>query len=185
MVMNPAPSPSKSRERFKLALIPVLSLVLWLVLRNNSEESQVAELVTPSTKTAAPAGRVSAGTSRARRSRAFSMTLEQALRHNPFATPGALAAAPQSFAANDGSTEVGDAGPDSAVPNGLAAEAANRLLQQVAGQEASIVSRGPNGWVAVVGGTPVSVGDWLDSGLQVIAIGPEGVTVSAPDNPPK
>ena len=180
--MNPASSSSKPRERFKVALIPVLSVVLWLVLRNDNEEPPVAELVTPASKVDAPARRLPAGFSRGGRNRTSTITLEQALRHNPFATPGALAA-PRSPAAIDSSPGGSDAGQNSSTSTGPTAEATNTLLQQVDGQEASVVSRGPNGWVAVVGGKPVSVGDWLDGGLQVVAIGPEGVTVSVPATP--
>jgi len=98
------------------------------------------------------------------------ISLDEAIRHDPFALPPALATA---VAAQSSKTKNPFAQPD---------DRSHRMRQAVdalRSKGVQMVLLGGTEQLAVVGGRAVRVGDTLD-GLRVISINPRGITLSEP-----
>ena len=165
--------PASTRERAKLAAIPVLALILLWVVTGGEEDS-----LPPPIALAAPAGPGSPVAPAVNRTpphgRAAAewpqFTLAEILAHDPFAVPRAMASSP----------------PDvhSALTQPVSTDAAERTADQgrsrrqmLGEKRVSVIYRGPDGPTAMIDSRVYREGDQLADGVRIVEIRPDGVLV--------
>jgi hypothetical protein len=166
---------SNTRDRVKLAAIPVLALILFWVLTQGEDDAgqPPAALADPGSSGAA----VPSGSIGERRSPPEwpALALSEILAHDPFAVPPALAPDPPP--------------PDDAVTQPVAMEApdtsardrARARRELLAGKRVSLIYRGPAGPTAVIDSREYREGDMLSDGVRIVEIRRDGVIVEIQD----
>lgn len=152
----PRAKASAMRQRNKLAAVPILLIVLLKVLTgdSNNEEPSASEVAAPRAAT----GDATRQPSRPRRERQWpAITVEEAIRHNPFTYSGRRDAAPTS----------GD--PSIAAAAEPIEAAVTAYFQSTKGE------------VALIDGQVVRVGDIVDGDWRVVKLSPDSAVLAPAD----
>lgn len=183
--------PNKRTKVIKLALVPVLAVVLGVLLFGQGDGDGATDgLAEPpntdqSAVVAGDADRASlssdAGDERAavqRKTSSLRFSIEKVLDSNPFMLPAALIA-PSDDAADAGSEqtpETDDAGSERDAEEEASPEMEG-LAESLKQKTASIIVSGERGAVALIDSRRLAVGDYLQEGVRIVEIRSDGVIV--------
>ena len=180
-------------ERIKLALIPVLGLVLLAVLFSSGEEASSSEpYVDPYANRQSSSGLQNTKDSQVYQRRTDiqwpERTLDTIVSHNPFVlvTDNSDSSNPHP---NEKQQELFDGSRQAAIESGASDDQINQELeaeririqtriQAVQNQRVSMIFQGPKGMTAMLGDRLISEGDLLEDGIRVTHITNAGITLS-------
>ncbi|MBC8868840.1 MAG: hypothetical protein H8E44_05455 [Planctomycetes bacterium] len=107
-----------------------------------------------------------------------SFDVEQVLLSNPFVLPLPLRIAKQAAEESEATErEAGSELPEKENDGDGEVSPLRALTDELEQKSASIITSTPQGWVASIDSRVVGVGDYLQEGVRVVEIGPNGVTV--------
>jgi len=156
-------------QRFKLAAVPVLAAILWMVFPTSPKAAPEEPLVElnielPRAKRPRAAGPAKSGEGASMPA----LSLADALRFDPFAVPESMQEpVEQPAPAEEVAT---DAAPAKVEPPTPAVS-----FDHLHSLEVSAVIQGPRGPAAIVGSKAVRVGDLFEPGVRVVEIQPDRV----------
>jgi hypothetical protein len=156
-------------QRLKLAAVPVLAAILWMVFPSSPKAAPEEPLVElnnehPKSKRPRASGRAMSGEGASMPT----LSLADALRFDPFAVPESMQEpVEQPAPAEEVVTDAAPAQPEPPTP-----VVSFDHLQSL---EVSAVIQGPRGAAAIVGSKAVRVGDLFEPGVRVVEIQPDRV----------
>ena len=107
-----------------------------------------------------------------------SFDVEQVLLSNPFLLPLPLRIAKQAAEESEATErEAGSELPEEENDGDGEVSPLRALTDELEQKSASIITSTPQGWVAFIDSRVVAVGDYLQEGVRVVEIGPNGVVV--------
>ena len=169
------PPANAAKEKVKLALIPVLGLVLWSVLSDQDTSSTspttVVEVRSPSLATAHPTQQSlnSMGTSGPGQASWPHLPIEEIVARNPFAYPTEFVPTKPKMLASQAQTPEMDQDQITELTR------RQKLLEEWQSAQPTAFYRSESGVVARIGSQVVREGDVIDGIIKIEKLGPEGV----------